>query len=77
MQKLYTVIRDNGDGSQSVEWRKLMSDEIHEQLEQRDSYQSGDGVQIQEYKFPDTIDLDLWAQINHITWADGSENEKY
>ena len=75
MQTVYTVIRDCGDGSQTVEWRKEMNDAILEKLKDNESYQSGDGVQVQEYKFPNIIDMDNWAHINHIYWADGSENE--
>ena len=77
MQTVYTVIRDTGDGSQSVEWRKNWSDEIHEKLEQDDSYQSGDGVQVREIHFPDGFDLDMFAKVNYIGWSDGSENEEY
>jgi hypothetical protein len=77
MQTIYTVIRDCGDGSQTVEWRKLMSDDIIEKLGENNSYQSGDGVQTKEYKFPDSFDIEAWAKINHISWADGYENEEY
>jgi hypothetical protein len=77
MQKVFMVIRDCGDGSQAIEWRKLWSDEILESLEADDSYQSGDGVQMSELQFPDTFDLDNWAFFNHITWADGSESEEF
>lgn len=75
MQTIYTVIRDCGDGSQYVEWRKIMNDSVHEKLETYDSYQSGDGVQISEYKFPADFDIDMWAKINHITWCDASEDK--
>ena len=75
MQTIYTVIRDCGDGSQTVEWRKTWSDAILDTLESIDCYQSGDGVQMRELHFPDILDLDVWAHINNIDWADGSENE--
>lgn len=75
MQTIYTVIRDCGDGSQTVEWRKLMNVTILEKLENIDSYQSGDGVQIREYLFPDDFDLDAWATINYIIWADDYESD--
>lgn len=77
MQTIYTVIRDCGDGSQTVEWRKNWSDEILEKLESDDSYQSGDGVQMCELKFPDSFDLDEFAKVNYIYWSDNSENEEY
>ncbi len=75
MQTVYTVIRDCGDGSQAVEWRKLMNDAIVKKLESINYYQSGDGVQIRTYYFPNNFNLDEWAEFNHITWYDGNENE--
>lgn len=75
MQTVYTVIRDNGDGSQSVEWLKFMSDKILAKLKEIDSYQSGDGVQTREYKFPDSFDIDAWAKMNNICWRDGEEDQ--
>ena len=75
MQTIYTVIRDCGDGSQTVEWRKIWNESILEKLETYDQYQSGEGVQVREYIFPDDFDLDAWATLNHITWYDGYEDE--
>lgn len=75
MQIIYTVIRDCGDGSQYIEWRKLMNDDILEKLEEDDSYQSGDGVQTREYKFPDDFDIDAWAKMNNIHWSDDEEDQ--
>lgn len=78
MQTIYTVICDNGDNTQTVEWRKNWSDEILTKLENNryEAYASGDGVQMTELKFPDSFDLDEFAMANYITWADGSENEE-
>lgn len=75
MQTIYTVIRDNGDGSQSIEWRKVMNPKVLIKLESRDDYLSGDGVQIREYIFPSDFDIDAWASVNSIYWADGEEDE--
>lgn len=75
MQTIYTVIRDCGDGSQYIEWRKLLNDDIFAKLERIEGYQSGDGVQTSEYKFPDDFDIDAWAKVNNISWADGDEDE--
>jgi hypothetical protein len=72
MQKVYYIIRDNGDGSQSVKWYKG-SQFTAKQLEESaaadpyDSYQSGDGVQITMLGFPDSVDLD---NIVGIHWED-------
>jgi hypothetical protein len=73
MQTIFTVITDNGDGSNSVEWHKTMSDEKLAKMEQQDYYQSGDGVQLKELVFPDTFDLDMWASINNIWWFNDKE----
>ena len=73
MQTIFTVITDNGDGSNSVEWHKTMSDEKLAKMEQQDCYQSGDGVQLKELVFPDTFDLDMWARINNIWWFNDKE----
>jgi len=73
MKTIYLVISDCGDGSQSIEWHKTMSDEKYEKMEQQDRYQSGDGVQITELKLPSVLDLDTLAKINHITWFDDEE----
>ena len=74
MQTLYLVIVDNGDGSQGLEYRRLMTQEIKKNLANHYSgrYESGDGVQIREFKFND---LDAWASLNKITWDDGCEND--
>ena len=78
-QTIYSVIRDCGDGSQIIEWRKTWSDEIHKRLEndKYGRYQSGDGVQMKEWRFPPEFDIDAWAKINSIYWMDDEEYEDY
>ena len=73
MKTIYLVISDCGDGSQSIEWHKTMSDEKYEKMEAQDRYQSGDGVQIKELKFPLDFDLDAFGKVNHIYWIDDEE----
>lgn len=75
MQTIYIVIIDCGDGSQSIEWHKTWSDEKHEKLEDKERYQSGDGLQLTELKMPDVIDLDIWACLNNICWVDDAVND--
>lgn len=75
MKSVFTVIVDCGDGSQNIEWHKDMSDEKKCKLEELDRYQSGDGIQIKELKFPDDFDLDAFANLNYIYWW-GPEEEK-
>lgn len=75
MQTIYMVIVDCGDGSNSIEWHKTWSDEKHEKLENKERYQSGDELQIRELRMPDMVDLDAWAKINYITWADDTSME--
>lgn len=70
MKSIFMVITDCGDGSNSIEWHKTMSDDKYAKMEDQDRYQSGDGVQIKELRFPDMLDLDKWAQVNSIYWAD-------
>ena len=71
-QTIYSVLRDCGDGSQTIEWRKTWSEEVLARLEndKYDSYASGDGVQWKEYKFPVDFDIDAWATLNYIYWED-------
>ena len=73
MKSIFTVITDCGDGSNNIEWHKTMSDEKLEKMEEQERYQSGDGVQIKELKFPDDFDLEAWANANHIWWFDEEE----
>jgi hypothetical protein len=73
MQTIFTVITDCGDGSNNIEWHKTMSDEKYAKMEEQDCYQSGDGVQIKQLKFPDDFDLEAWANINNIWWFNDEE----
>lgn len=75
MKTIFTVITDCGDGSNNIEWHKTMSDEKFEKMEDQERYQSGDGVQLRELKFPDDFDLDDWAHINNIMWFEDNEDE--
>lgn len=71
MKKVYVVITDNGDGSNSLEWHKTMSPEKEEQLMDNDEYgkyTSGDGFQCTELQLPEGTDLDTFAFFNNITW---------
>jgi hypothetical protein len=58
---IFLVIRDGGDGSQSIEFFKgsetLDKQSIRERLEDNEDFQSGDGVQITEISFPIGFDL--------------------
>lgn len=72
MQQVHYIIRDNGDGSQSVEWYKnsdFTAEELFEaaNTDKYDSYQSGDGVQLATLEFPDYFNLD---EIKGIDWKD-------
>lgn len=78
MQKVYIVIRDCGDGSQTLEWHLTMNDAKIEKLEndEYESYASGEGVQIKKLQFPDCIDLNAFAKVNHIYWFDDATLDK-
>ena len=70
MQSVYTIIRDNGDGSQSVEWYRGSDFKRDELIEAADadkynSYASGDGVQLYQLRFPDDFNLD---EIEGVQW---------
>jgi len=63
MKKLYLVISDNGDGSQSI--RMTLDDAVIEHLYQMeddgeldDCYQSGDGLQVSSVTIPDECTLE-------------------
>lgn len=75
MKFAYLVIRDNGDGSQSIEWHRTMYKEKQERLAEDDSYQSGDGVQINALKFPGNFDLDGFGKLNNIFWYEDGLDE--
>ena len=68
MQRVLYVIRDNGDGSQSVDWYRNCT---YAQLQgfcekdEYDAYQSGDGIQITTIQFPDSVNL---LEIEGIYW---------
>ena len=79
MKSIFMVITDSGDGSNSIEWHKTMSEDKQEKLEAGDKYGrycSGDGFQCRELKFPNIVDLDIWAHINHITWFEETDYEE-
>lgn len=70
MKQAHYIIRDNGDGSQGINWYKgseFTEDELLDSAEndKYDTYASGDGVQLTTLEFPDSFDLD---QIEGITW---------
>lgn len=68
-QTVYTVITNNGDGSNSIRWivDPLVIDKMEELADDGDeTYASGDGLQLRKYEFPDGINLDNWFAINHI-----------
>lgn len=75
MISIYMVITNCGDGSNSIEWHKTMSPEKADKLENSDleRYSSGDGFQCTELKFPDGFDLELFAEVNYITWFEDEE----
>lgn len=73
MKSIFMVITDCGDGSNSIEWHKTMSDDKYAKMEDQDRYQSGDGVQIKELRFPDAFDFDGFANENHIYWFENDE----
>lgn len=68
MKFAYLVIRDNGEGSQTIEWHRTMSEDKEAKLAEDDSYQSGDWVQITELKFPGNFDIDGFGKLNNIFW---------
>ena len=75
MKFAYLVIRDNGDGSQSIEWHRTMPKGKQERLAEDDSYQSGDGVQIKALKFPGNFDIEGFTKLNHIFWQEDDLDE--
>lgn len=63
------VIRDCGDGSQYVEWYNNITKELLVDLCEQcgdERYQSGDGIQVTEVRFPDGFDV---TQIQGISWS--------
>ena len=74
MIKIYIVISDCGDGSHTTEWYKNTSRERLERLEVEDpnTYSSGDGIQIREILFYTKFDLNKFVKANdgNIYWSD-------
>lgn len=77
MKSIFIVICDCGDGSQSLEWHKTMSEQKAQELEDNDleRYSSGDGFQCRELKFPDGFDLEMFASANSIYWYEDDNEE--
>ena len=76
MQTVYTIIADNGDGSQRIEWYKgteFNKDDLIESASQDkyDSYASADGVQVSMLRFADSVDLDAIEGIDWCTQPPG------
>jgi hypothetical protein len=69
MKKLFCVIVDCGDGSNSFEWysKSEIIDKIQELADKgEERYASGDGLQVREFVFPDDFDVEKWAEVNHL-----------
>ena len=75
MKTIYIVIIDCGDGSNTVEWHKTWSNEKQEKLENKERYQSGDGLQLRELHFPDTFDIGAFTKDNHIYWYEEDQDD--
>lgn len=70
MTKLYMVITNCGDGSNSIDW--VSDPDVLEKIEELaddgdESYASGDGLQTRELVFPDDFDLDSWLRTNYLS----------
>lgn len=76
MQTVYLVLSDCGDGSNTINWfRKTPFDELYKLVDDDpNTWGSGDGLQYQELKFADHFNLDMFAELNNIYWADDEEN---
>ncbi len=79
MIKVYLVVVDAGDGSSYIQWFKEKTLQYLYELEQKypNQYSSGDGLQFQELVFPESFDLEMFASVNHINWADNFYDEDY
>jgi hypothetical protein len=70
MYSIFVIVCNAGDGSNSLEWHKEMSDEKAQTLEDSDIeyYGSGDGIQITELKFRTKDALNDFISYNHISF---------
>lgn len=69
MQKITMVIKDNGDGSNGIQWvlDEAVLDKMQELADDGDEcYASGDGLQTTELYFPEGFDLQNWIKLNRI-----------
>ncbi len=72
MKKVYIVISNNGDGSNSLKFFKNTPYEVLDNLDEStgdyERWGSGDGVQITELVFPD--DFDVTTIVPYYYWSD-------
>lgn len=58
-QKVYGLIRDNGDGSAGIVWFRSMEevDEMLDEENDHEEYWGNEGSPAEELTFPDSVDL--------------------
>jgi hypothetical protein len=70
MIKVYMVITNGGDGSNSIQW--VLDDKVIDRMEELvddddEAYSSGDGLQVTTLGFPDDFDLATWMKLNYLS----------
>ncbi len=70
MTKVYMVITNSGDGSNSIRW--VLDEDVLEKMEALaddgdESYASGDGLQSRKLVFPDGFDVEAWVKLNYLS----------
>lgn len=80
MFKIYCIITNSGDGSNSLLWTdtKAILDEMEKLADKGyESFASGDGLQVTEFKFKTYEALADFVELNQIDFEDMESLEGY
>ena len=80
MTKVYMVIVNCGDGSNSIDWviDKAVIDRMQELADNgEETYASGDGLQVKTLNFPDSFDVQAWLKTNYLSLTTMKDMENY
>lgn len=69
MNKVYMVITNSGDGSNSTQW--VLDEAVLARMEELaddgdEGYASGDGLQSRKLVFPEGFDIPAWMKLNRL-----------
>jgi len=80
MTKVYMVMVNCGDGSNSIDWviDEAVIDRMQELADNgEETYASGDGLQVKTLNFPDSFDVQAWLKTNYLSLTTMKDIENY